>query len=155
MEFILQPVLHMSVPWLRDVGLGPEVLDRIASAEFQGDEVIDLVFPRRASGDAVFGVDLVFHRLRDVTNFLRIARREDVFFCHVQCGAGSELGIWADGGICQKQVGEQEKGDEDRDRFGHAGIEVGDLSSPVQASEMITARLPKRTLPSGRPFERI
>jgi len=50
------------------VGLGPKVAQAVVAAEFQADEVVDLVLAGDVVGDPVFGVGLVLRRLADIAD---------------------------------------------------------------------------------------
>ena len=86
---ILQLVLDVRVPRHSLIRLWPEVLDRVGTAEFQGDQVIHFVLAGSVVGDAVRGIDLILHGLRHVPNLLAVARNTDVVLGHVQRIAGS------------------------------------------------------------------
>jgi hypothetical protein len=59
MKFAFEPVLNLSVPRRGPVGLRPEIFDRIGTAEFEWNQVINLVIVGAVRCDAVvFSVDL-------------------------------------------------------------------------------------------------
>ena len=56
---VFQFVFDGRIVWSGDIGLWPEVLNRITAAEFQADQVIDLILVRLVRGDAVAGISPV------------------------------------------------------------------------------------------------
>lgn len=54
--------------------LGKEVGNIVGAAEFQANDVIDFVLARLVTGDAVFGIDLVFGGSGNVAHRRGIAR---------------------------------------------------------------------------------
>lgn len=92
-QLVFEPVLHMCVPRLRQIRLRPKILDRVGAAKFQGNQVINFELAGGSRRDAVLGVHLLFHALRDVANLLRISRHDDVFTGHWQHGTGRQFRI--------------------------------------------------------------
>ena len=74
--------------------LRSEIFDRIGPAEFQWNQVIDLVIAGAVRGYAIFAVNLPLHFLRNVAHFLRVSSRADILCCDIERAAGGQIRIW-------------------------------------------------------------
>jgi hypothetical protein len=102
MEFAFQSVFYLSVPRCRAMGLRPEIFDRNGAAEFEWNQVINLVIAGAVGCDAVFPVDFAFHFRRNIAHLSAVSGYTDILHRNVECIPGVRfesgrigVGCWA------------------------------------------------------------
>jgi hypothetical protein len=74
-------------------GLRPEIFDRIGTAEFEWNQVINLVIAGAVRCDAVFAVNLALHFRRYIAHFSGVSGSADILSCDIERAAGGQIRI--------------------------------------------------------------
>src|SRR5271166_6380173 len=93
MKLVFEPVFNLSIPRRGSMGVRPEIFDRIGPAEFEWNQVINLVITGAVRGDAVFAVNLPLHFRRYIAHLLRVSGRADILSCDIERAAGGQIRI--------------------------------------------------------------
>src|SRR5580704_8025693 len=93
MKLVFEPVFNLSIPRRGSMGLRPEIFDRIGPAEFQWNQVINLVIAGAVRYDAVFAVNLALHFRRYISHFSGVSMGANILSCNVKRVAGSHVRV--------------------------------------------------------------
>src|ERR1700730_10353532 len=95
-------------------GIRPEIFDRIGTAEFEWNQVINLVIAGAVRCDAVFAVNLPLHFPRYIAHFSGVSGRADILSCDIERAAGGQIRIgknWR-GLLGENELGEKRQKNE-------------------------------------------
>ena len=75
------------------MGFQPEIFDRIGTAKFQRNQVIDFVITTFMRCDAVFSVNFAFHVRRNVTHLFGVSTYAQILHRDFECVSRRQIRI--------------------------------------------------------------